>query len=91
MVALPMIAPEIAASMWSAYESGAMDDAFAAYARAAPFLHSSLGAADYVAVIKTVLHHRGVIESAEVRLPLVALPAARRAEVIGALAAFSVA
>jgi dihydrodipicolinate synthase/N-acetylneuraminate lyase len=91
MVALPMIAPEVAASMWSAYESGAMDDTFAAYARAAPFLHSSLGAADYVAVIKTVLHHRGVIESAEVRLPLVALPAARRAEVIGALAAFSVA
>lgn len=85
MVALPMIAPEIAASMWSAYEHGATDDAFAAYARAAPFLHSSLGAADYVGVIKAVLQHRGVIESAEVRLPLVALPAARTAEVIASL------
>ena len=48
-------------------------------------LHSSLGAADYVGVIKAVLHHRGVIESAEVRLPLVALPAARTAEVIASL------
>ena len=34
MVALPMIAPEIAARLWSAYERRAMDDAFAAYAQA---------------------------------------------------------
>jgi dihydrodipicolinate synthase/N-acetylneuraminate lyase len=91
MVALPMIAPELAAAIWRAYAGGLTDEAFGVYARAAPFLHSSLGAADYVAVIKAVLHHRGVIESAEVRLPLVALPAARRAEVIGALASLSVA
>ena len=58
MVALPMIAPEIAARLWSAYERRAMDDAFAAYAQVAPFLHSSLGAADYVGVIKAVLRHR---------------------------------
>ena len=86
MVALPMIAPEIAARLWSAYERRAMDDAFAAYAQVAPFLHSSLGAADYVGVIKAVLRHRSVIESAELRLPLVALRAAREAEVIAAVA-----
>ena len=86
MVALPMIAPEVAAELWSAYERGALDDAFAAYARVAPFLHSSLGAPDYVGVIKTVLQHRGVIDSAELRLPLVALSPARRAEVLSALA-----
>jgi dihydrodipicolinate synthase/N-acetylneuraminate lyase len=91
MVALPMIAPEIAARLWSAYERRAMDDAFAAYAQVAPFLHSSLGAADYVAVIKAVLHHRRVIESAELRLPLVALPAERVAEVIAAVAALEAA
>ena len=78
MVALPMIAPEIAARLWSAYERRAMDDAFAAYAQVAPFLHSSLGAADYVGVIKVVLHHRRVIESAELRLPLVALSGCAR-------------
>jgi 4-hydroxy-tetrahydrodipicolinate synthase len=87
MVALPMIAPEIAAELWSACERGALDDAFTAYAQVAPFLHSSLGAPDYVAVIKTVLRHRGVIDSAELRLPLVALPDARRDEVLSALAA----
>jgi dihydrodipicolinate synthase/N-acetylneuraminate lyase len=37
-------------------------------------------------VIKTVLEHRGVIDSAELRLPLIALSAARRAEVLSALA-----
>jgi len=91
MVALPMIAPEIAARLWSAYERRAMDDAFTAYAHVAPFLHSSLGAADYVGVIKTVLHHRGVIESAELRLPLVTLPAAREAEVVAAVASLEAA
>lgn len=85
MVALPMIAPEAAAELWSACERGALDDAFRVYARVAPFLHSSLGAPDYVGVIKTVLQHRGVIDSAELRLPLVALSAARRAEVLAAL------
>lgn len=86
MVAVPMVAPDVAAELWRAYERGALDDAFAAYRRVAPFLHSSLGAPDYVGVIKTVLQHRGVIDSAELRLPLVALSAARRAEVLAALA-----
>ena len=85
MVALPMIAPEIAAALWRAYERKRDDDAFDAYARAAPFLHSSLGASDYVSVIKAVLRQCGVIESGEVRLPLVGLTETRRAEVIAAL------
>lgn len=85
MVALPMIAPETAAALWRSYELDMLDDAFVAYARTAPFLHSSLGAADYVSVIKEVLQHQGVIRSAEVRLPLVALSEVRRAEVIAAL------
>jgi 4-hydroxy-tetrahydrodipicolinate synthase len=91
MVALPMIAPEVAVSMWQAYERGDHEQAFAAYARAAPFLHCSLGAADYVAVIKAVLHHRRVIDSAEVRLPLLPLPAARLAEVMASLGAVAAA
>ncbi len=86
MVALPMIAPEAAAALWSAFERRALDDAFAIYARVAPFLHSSLGAPDYVAVIKTVLQHRGVIDSAELRLPLGPLSPARTSEVLSALA-----
>lgn len=85
MVALPMIAPEVAAELWGAYARGAPDDAFTAFARVAPFLACALGAADYVAVIKTVVHHRGVIESAEVRLPLLPLPERRSAEVMAAL------
>jgi 4-hydroxy-tetrahydrodipicolinate synthase len=87
MVALPMIAPEAAAALWSACERGAMDEAYAAYAGVAPFLHSALGAPDYVAVIKAVLQHRSAIHSAELRLPLVELSAMRRAEVMSALAA----
>ena len=55
------------------------------YARVAPFLHSALGASDYVSVIKAVLEQRGVIGSAEVRLPLVGLSERRTAEVIAAL------
>jgi 4-hydroxy-tetrahydrodipicolinate synthase len=90
MVALPLIAPEIAAELWRAYERGLLDDAFAAYARTAPFLHSSLGATDYVSVIKEVLQHRGVIASAEVRLPLVGLSERRRTEVIEALAVLEI-
>jgi 4-hydroxy-tetrahydrodipicolinate synthase len=91
MVALPLIAPEIASALWRSYERGMLDEAFSAYARTAPFLHSSLGATDYVSVIKEVLQHRGVIESAEVRLPLVRLSELRKAEVMGALGTLEVA
>lgn len=86
MVALPLIAPELAAALWRAYTGGLTDEAFGLYARAAPFLHSSLGAIDYVSVIKAVLEHRGVISSGEVRLPLVPVSELRRTETLAALA-----
>jgi 4-hydroxy-tetrahydrodipicolinate synthase len=87
MVALPMIYPEVASTMWRALQEGQPDRAFAAYASATPFLHVSLGAPDFVAVIKVVLHHRGVIASREMRLPLVDPPARRRDEIVASLEA----
>jgi dihydrodipicolinate synthase/N-acetylneuraminate lyase len=42
----------------------------------------ALGAPDYVAVIKAVLHHRGIISSQETRLPLVPLAPSRSTQVI---------
>ena len=84
MVALPLIAPEIASAIWQTYAAGEREDTFGHYARVAPFLHSALGASDYVSVIKAVLEQRGVIGSAEVRLPLTALSERRNAEVIAA-------
>ena len=84
MVALPLLFPEEAAAFWSAIERGDLGAAEVCYRDVAPFLHAALGASDYVQVIKTVLHHRGVITSPEVRLPLLPLPPRRRAEVIRA-------
>ena len=71
--------------MWRALQRGAVDDAFAAYASVTPFLHVSLGAPDFVAVIKTVLHHRGVIASPAMRLPLIDPTPRRRAEIVASL------
>jgi 4-hydroxy-tetrahydrodipicolinate synthase len=85
MIALPMIDPEAASSLWAAFERGAIEEAFDVYSRVAPFLHCSLGAPDFVGVIKTVLYHRGIIESAEMRLPLIDLPKPRTAEIIASL------
>jgi 4-hydroxy-tetrahydrodipicolinate synthase len=85
MVALPMIYPEHAAELWKAFAAGDLDSAYATYRHVTNFIHVSLGAPDYVAVIKTVLHHRGVIASPELRLPLVSLPPRRIAEVISSL------
>jgi len=84
MIALPLLFPQDAAALWSAIGAGDLAAAEAAYRKVAPFLHAALGAADYVQVIKAVLHHRGVIAAPDVRLPLVALPRRRLAEVIGA-------
>jgi len=85
MVALPMIYPECASGIWRAIERGDLAAAYAEYAQATRFFHIALGAPDFVAVIKTVLHHRGVIESAEMRLPLIPATERRRAEIIGSL------
>lgn len=85
MVALPMIYPKRAAAIWQAFSSGDLEAADSEYRHVARFIHLALGQPDYVAVIKTVLQRRGVLESAEVRVPLVQLTATRRDEVLAAL------
>lgn len=87
MVALPMIYPDRAAALWEAFRDGDEDRALDVYRTVTTFLHVALGAPDYVAVIKEVLHHRGIIASPELRLPLVGLGERRRREVLAALAA----
>lgn len=84
MVAAPLIYPEECAGLWNAVSGGDTESARASYRELAPFLHAALGSADYVAVIKAVLQHRGVIHSSEVRLPLQGLPERRLAAVIDA-------
>lgn len=84
MVAAPLIYPKECAALWEAVSGGDAGGARAAYRELAPFLHSALGSPDYVAVIKAVIHHRGVIDSPEVRLPLLELPPRRLAAVIDA-------
>jgi 4-hydroxy-tetrahydrodipicolinate synthase len=85
MVALPMIYPQRAAELWRAFSSGDLEAAYAAYRQVTNFIHVALGAPDYVAVIKTVLHARGIIASPEVRLPLVGPTARRREEILASL------
>lgn len=85
MVALPMIYPELASSIWDALEAGDEAAAFEAYSGATRFFHIGLGASDYVAALKTVLHERGVIASPEVRLPLLSPSERRRKEFVSAL------
>jgi 4-hydroxy-tetrahydrodipicolinate synthase len=85
MVALPLIYPALAANVWTALQRGDVEEAARAYQPASHFIHVALGAPDYVVVLKTVLASRDVIASDEVRLPLLALDRARRAEVLAAL------
>jgi 1-pyrroline-4-hydroxy-2-carboxylate deaminase len=85
MVALPMIYPERSRELWHAFAAGDLDTARQEYRHVTNFIHIALGGPDYVAVIKAVLHHRGVIVSPEVRPPLRALDGARHAEVVASL------
>ena len=85
MVALPMIYPDESRAIWDAVQQEDWSGAEAAYRRTSHFIHIALGAPDYVPVIKTVLHQRGVIASPEVRIPILALSDERRAEVLRAL------
>jgi 4-hydroxy-tetrahydrodipicolinate synthase len=85
MVALPMIYPEVASAVWRAFQDGDLEAAYREYAGATRFFHISLGAPDFVGVVKTVLEHRGVIASAEMRLPLIPLTPARTAEIVASL------
>jgi dihydrodipicolinate synthase/N-acetylneuraminate lyase len=86
LVALPMIYPREPRTIGPGLERGYWAEAEAAYRRTSHFIHIALGAPDYVAVIKTVLHHRGVIASPETRIPILPLSEERRAEVLRALA-----
>jgi 4-hydroxy-tetrahydrodipicolinate synthase len=85
MVALPMIYPDRASRIWAAFAEGDLESAFNEYRLVTTFIHCGLGAPDYVPVIKAVLHARGVIASAETRLPNVGLSTRRLNEVLGAL------
>ncbi len=85
MVALPLIYPQIASDVWDALQSGDRDAAYSRYSDATRFMHIAFGAADFVAVVKMVLHHKGVIASSEMRIPLVMPPAHRCAEILAAL------
>lgn len=85
MVALPMIYPDCASAIWAALGRGDRAAAYAEYQRATRFFHIAFGSSDFVGVVKTVLHHRGVIASPEMRLPLIQPSARRRAEILEAL------
>lgn len=85
MVALPMIYPERAARVWTAFSNGDLEAAYDEYKLTTAFIHGALGAPDYVPVIKAVLHARGVIASSEVRLPHIAPTQRRLSEVLNAL------
>jgi dihydrodipicolinate synthase/N-acetylneuraminate lyase len=62
-----------------------MDEAAQAYRPASHFIHVALGASDYVTVLKVVPAAQDIIATDEVRLPLLPLGQARRAEVLRAL------
>jgi len=85
MVALPLFYPSVARMVWSALQRADHAGAQQAYRPASHFIHTALGAPDYVAVLKSVLAARNVIASDEVRLPLLSLDHRRRAEVLAAL------
>ena len=85
MVGLPMIFPQRCARFWEAFSAGSEDEALAEYRAMSHFIHISLGAPDYVGVIKAVLHDRGVIASSESRVPLLSLSSARHSAVLAAL------
>lgn len=85
MVALPLVYPEAAHSIWTALRRGDVSEAAEAYQPVSHFIHVALGAPDYPSVLKAVLAAQGVIATDEVRLPLMPLDDRRRAEVLRAL------
>jgi 4-hydroxy-tetrahydrodipicolinate synthase len=85
MSAAPMFFPQLCAELWEAFAGGRRDDAFAAYRQVARSIPSGIHGDDYIPVVKSVLADRGVIASAEVRLPLLALSERRCDEVLALL------
>ena len=86
MVAIPMIFPEISRALWSAYSAGDHANAERLFRKLSHFIQVGLGAPDYVPVIKTILHRRGVIASPDLRLPLVPLSPSRADQILLAYA-----
>lgn len=82
MVALPLIFPDESARLWALVQEGRDAEALEVFRSMATFNQIALGFPDYPAVIKAVLHGRGVIASPEVRLPLVALSEDRRRQAL---------
>ena len=85
MVSMPMIYPARTAGMWKSFLAGDYEAAYEEYRHMTHFIHCSLGAPDYPAVIKAVLHDRGVLASGEVRPPFPQITDARWAEVRASL------
>jgi dihydrodipicolinate synthase/N-acetylneuraminate lyase len=85
MTAIPLIRPEVTARMWRAVAEGQSRAAYAEYRGLSHFIHIGLSAPDYPAVVKTVLHERGVLASSELRPPLLPLTPGRHSEIFQAL------
>jgi 4-hydroxy-tetrahydrodipicolinate synthase len=82
MTAVPLVFPERTRRMWRAFRDGSLDAAYEEYEGLAPFIHVGLSGHDYPSVVKAVLHHERVLDSPEVRLPLLPLTEERRAEIM---------
>jgi len=82
MTAIPLVFPERTKRMWHAFRDGNLDAAYEEYENLALFIHVGLSGHDYPSVVKTVLHHQRVLDSSEVRLPLLPLAADRHAEIM---------
>jgi 4-hydroxy-tetrahydrodipicolinate synthase len=81
MTAIPLIRPEQSRALWEAFSAGELDTAYSIYRELAHVINICLSSNDYVQVVKLVMHERGIIESPEVRLPLVPLGPERSREV----------
>lgn len=78
MMIVPAVFPEPFRAAWDLVRSGALQEAQAIFGREiAPFSHA-FGIGEEIATSKALFADIGVFASAEVRLPLVEVPAARR-------------
>lgn len=77
MVALPLIFPAGSAQLFAEAKNKSLDSLISSFGSLAPYVQVALGGHDYPAVIKSTLKEYGVIDSAEVRLPLTGLAAGR--------------
>jgi 4-hydroxy-tetrahydrodipicolinate synthase len=84
MASISMIYPQRTASMWQAFRRRDVASAYSDYKSLSHFIHCALSSQDYPAVIKAVLHRRGVLSSSELRLPLRRLSRERYGEVFAA-------